>query len=347
MTRTALSQLDLKRKSLLIRSLYDARLITLQASSRIGQLETILEFRQIDLSSVTFGPFSYSQEIFPFHHYVEWNYLTLPFGILVNASFHHTHLHCALFHSAKMDSADLSFITQRKPICFDIPRSSNTIFFQASLVNASFYRSTFYNTDFGLADMTNANMTNFYCRECHFYSTKLVQVELSFSKIFNVFDFTSYRLNFYAANLKGSTMHSTLFNSVNFDQSNWSDVQASEIHIRNSTFNGTMMENCSLVQGFIFFSEFENANLSNINLSQATFYNVSFLDVNMRNGNLSSMKCTYCYFTNVTFEGVTFKNASFHYSVFLNCLINDHQLAETFELTGSTLPNGTVVGTNA
>lgn len=84
-------------------------------------------------------------------------------------------------------------------------------------------------------------------------------------------------------------------------------------------------------------------NLSNIDFSQTTFYNVSFVAVDMRNSNLSSIKYTYCYFANITFKSVTLKNASFHHSRFIDCLIDDKQLAETFDLTGSTLSNGTVV----
>lgn len=70
MTHTALSQLDLKRKSLLILSLYDVRLITFQQSSRHEE-ETVLEFRQIDLSNVMFGSSHYSSDQYPLYRYIE------------------------------------------------------------------------------------------------------------------------------------------------------------------------------------------------------------------------------------------------------------------------------------
>lgn len=140
---------------------------------------------------------------------------------------------------------------------------------------------------------------------------------------------------FFAANLKRSTLHSVFFNSINFDQSDWSDVQASSIRIQNSTFNGTIMVNCSLVQSFMIASEFENA----------TLYNVSFTDVDMRNANLSSVQCNYCEFKNVSFQGVVFKNASLRYSIFVGSLIDNNQMADVIDFTGSRLPNGTVIET--
>lgn len=86
-----------------------------------------------------------------------------------------------------MNSADLNFVTHRTSLWFDTPRIASTNLFYTSLINASLYHAIFYYTEFSFTDLTYANMSNFYCRECHFRSAKLIQVELSFSKIFHVF----------------------------------------------------------------------------------------------------------------------------------------------------------------
>jgi uncharacterized protein YjbI with pentapeptide repeats len=100
-TLTALNQLDIKRKSILIRSLYDAKLITIQRNSKSSH-------NSVDERTL--------------YYYVDWYHLFLSNTILTNASFRHTILDCAIFSMSCMDSVDLSFAIHRQTNCFDTLR---------------------------------------------------------------------------------------------------------------------------------------------------------------------------------------------------------------------------------
>jgi uncharacterized protein YjbI with pentapeptide repeats len=344
MTVTTLNQLDTRRKSILVRSLYAAKLITLKMTSKIIDV-SILELAHMDLSDLTLGSLRDSPDERPRYRYIDWLYLHLPYAILTNASFRHTLLDCADFQMASMDSIDLSFATQAESKCFSTDRADLTEFSGTSLVNASLYKANLRLTDFSLANLTFANMRGFRCLECMFVSTILFQVDLSFSKIFHLFHLSQERLPFDRTNLKQAVIHSAEFRSMSFSKSDWSNVQASQIILWNCTFTNAIMKNCSLAKSTIDRSEFQKASLFGVDLSGAVLNNVSFVNSDMHNANMSSMKCNYCDFTNVTLEGAVLKNASLRHSIFFNCTVNASQLEEVIDLSGSTLPNGTVVET--
>ena len=340
-TLTALNQLDARRKSILIRSLYDAQLITLQPNSKQGDT-SILEFRGVDLSGITLGS-SHSTPIeLSLAYYIDWLHLFLPYNILTNASFRHTRLDCAIFTAAKMDSVDMSFATHRQTACLGTPRSFQDEYGGTSLVKAILYDANFWYNDFSSANLTLANMRKFYCRECKFSKAILFQADLSFSLFFHAFYLSILQLDFTFVNFKQAVAHSARFNTINFTNSDWSYVQASKILIRNCTFVDATMDNSSFVKSIIRQSIFQNASLYAIDLTDAELHNVTFINSDMRNANLSSIKCDYCVFINVTLEGAVLKNASFRHSIFRNCRINASQLEEAIDLFGSTLPNGTV-----
>ena len=59
--------------------------------------------------------------------------------------------------------------------------------------------------------------------------------------------------------------------------------------------------------------------------------------------NLSNIKCEYCDFTNALLDEAVLKNGTFIRSNFRGCRVSESQLEEAADLSGSTLPNGTVV----
>jgi uncharacterized protein YjbI with pentapeptide repeats len=345
MTLTALSQLDVRRKGRLIRSLYNVKLITEKRNSTRGD-ESILPLGHVDLSDITFGPSPDYPDEFPRNHYIDWYYLSLPFANLRNASFRHTALSCANFGTAIMDSVDLSYTTLVDHKCFGTVSAGQTTFAGASLVNASFYKVKFRYTEFNFADLTLANMREFQCMECSFLSAILFQADLTFSMFVGGFTLSPWRLDFNNTNLRQAVVHLGRFQSIDFFKSDWSNAQASQIFLKNCTFTNAIMENCSLVKSNIALSEFQNATLLNIDLSNAELRNVSFINSYMRNANMSYIKCEHCDFTNVKLQNAVLKNASLRHSNFLNCHINASQLDEANDLSESTLPNGTVVKSN-
>jgi uncharacterized protein YjbI with pentapeptide repeats len=345
MTLSALSQLDTRRKSILLRSLYNAKLITLKLTSKQSDA-SILEFVHIDLSDLTLGSLRDSPDQRAKDRYIDWNYLYLPYSTLTNTSFRHALLDCATFELADMNSVDLSLATQANFKCFGKVRRGQTNFVGASLIKANLSKAHFRFTTFSGTDLTLANMRGFYCLECYFASAKLFQADSSFSMIFQGFVADQEKLDFRAANLSQAITHSTMFRSINFDKSDWSNVQASQILIGNSTFGNAIMKNCSFVKSTILECVFRNASLVSIDLSDAVLSNVSFVNSDMRNANMSYIKCNHCDFTNVTLQSAVLKNASLRHSNFLNCRVNASQLEEAIDLSGSTLPNGTVVESN-
>jgi uncharacterized protein YjbI with pentapeptide repeats len=240
-----------------------------------------------------------------------------------------------------MDLVDLSFTTQPITKCFDSFRDAGTDFTSASLVNANFYNAKFHDTDFSRANLTFANMRGFSCQMCKFSHTILFQADLSFSYFYHSFLLDQSLLDFTGIKLKQANIYGSYFRSINFQNSDLSNAQLSQVTIRNSIFNKTTMKNCSFIKSIIQESIFQNTTLHTIDFSNATLYNVIFNNSDMINANLTFIKCVYCIFINVKFEDTIFKNASLPYSKFINCSINMSQLDEAADLFGSTLSNGT------
>lgn len=348
MTRTALNQLDTPRRSILLRSLYYSNLIIAQKKD-MSRTDTsvIIDLEQADLSNMRFGiwpgiPYELQRD-----RYIAWRYLWLPNTNLTNASFRHTTLDCATFSRALMDSADLSYAAHYFPPCLGILQHSQTDFTAASLVNAILYKVNFFLADFSNADLTSADLRGSSWRESTFSSARLHLADLSFSRFFSTFAIYQERLNFHAVNLSRAVVRSAWFHSIEFRASDWSNADASEINIFNCSFSRATLDNSSFAKSLITTSFFWNASLSMINLSDAVLNNVSFVNANMHKANLSNIRCEYCDFRSVSLYDAVLRNASFIRSNFRDCRLNTSQLEEAADLSGSTLPNGTVVRMNA
>lgn len=341
MTLTALDQLNFRRKSILLRSLHRANLITFQKNDKIFN-ESIINLEQADLSHVQFGLSSNQTDKLPMYRYIIWNYLWLPRTILINASFRHTLLDCATFTESIMDFVDLSFAAHTHSKCFDPIGQSQTTFMGVSLIKANMYNVRFRLTDFSFANLAMANMENFECIECHFSVAILSKVNLNFSRISHTFLLDKNRLLFDHTNFSHAIIHSAVWKSINFTKSDWSNVQASQIGIYNSTFSNGFMENSSLIKSNIQDSIYENINLYRADFSYAKFYNVTFIYSNMRYVNMSFIQCTFCSFIQVNFQDSSWYNITLHYSIFRDCYIDLNQLLRNGnDILQSKLINGT------
>jgi uncharacterized protein YjbI with pentapeptide repeats len=200
MTLTALNQLDARRKSILLRSLFNAKLITFQKNINPFGI-SIINLEQVDLSNTIFGLLPIAPDELSSYFYIRWDHLWLPNTILTNASFRHTALDCVTFAGAHMDSADLSFATRQNYLCLNTIREYQTDFSGVSLVNASLYKANFRFTSFNGAKLSFANMQEFRCLECNFSSTVLFRVDLSFSIIIQSYILHRERADFRSANL--------------------------------------------------------------------------------------------------------------------------------------------------
>ena len=116
MTLTALTQLDIARQGILMRSLYDANMITLVKNSTAAE-SSLIDLRQADLSGISFGVWTTSPNTHLEIPYAEWKHLWLHNAILRNASFRYTILDCASFFQTRMESADLSYTHHREKLC--------------------------------------------------------------------------------------------------------------------------------------------------------------------------------------------------------------------------------------
>jgi uncharacterized protein YjbI with pentapeptide repeats len=342
MTLTILNQLDAKRKRVLIRSLYHSKLITLK-TNRKPNVTSVLQLGHVDLSNIQFGSSPDSPIERPRRLNIDWYYLFLPYATFTNASFRHASLDCATLSSAVMDLVDFSFVIQADYNCLGGPRAGQVTFHESSLVNASFYRAEFRFTSFDGTNLTFANMRHLRCIRCTFFLAILFKADLTSSVMLTDVVLYPRRLDFFLTDLRHAILHSAQFLYISFSQSDWSNVQASSIILRNSTFINSKMENCSLTKSDIRQSLFQNTSLFNIDLSYAKLQNVNFIDSDMRNANMSYFECNYCEFINVTFQSAIFNNASLRFSKFFNCSIDESQLDGVIDLSGSILPNGTIV----
>ena len=342
MTVTALRQLDANHKSILLRSLFHSKFITLPPSAAVWAT-SVIDLRQVDLSNTVFGLPADVQNLRQRVHFVPWEYLGLPFAILTNASFRCASLDCAQFDLAIMDSADLSFTYHANPRCRDSISEGQTSFAQTSLVRASFYKAEIRFTSFDYANLSFANMYRFYCMHCTFSHAVLDQADLSFSFIYNYYISHPGRLNFISASFSRALLHSARYLSINFDGTDWSNARATQLFMQNCTFTNATLNNCSFANSYMLMPVFENASLRMVDFSNATLQNVSFINSDMSYADLSSIRCEYCHFINVTLYGAVMKNASFRYSHFLDCDLNASQLEEIIDLSGSAVSNYTVI----
>jgi len=321
MTLTTLEQLNIRRKRILLRSLHHANLINrLTTGTIFNRNRSIVNLEQVDLSHIQFGLSSNQTNELPIYRYIGWHSLWLPRTILVHAYFRYTLLDHTTFSESIMDSVDTSFAAHTD-------RQSQTSFVGVSLIKAN---------------LTRSQMANFQCIECRFSHSILTEVNLSYSIISHTFYLSKNPLLFDHTYFKYAIIHSAVFRTINFTQSDWSNVQASEIGIYNSIFTNTIMETSSLSKSTIQDSIFEHIHFYETDFSYARFRNVTFTNSNMYRVNMSFVSCEHCFFIDINFEDMFWAYVSLRYSKFRDCLIDINQLLEnSIEIIESKLINGT------
>ncbi|CAF1206792.1 unnamed protein product [Adineta ricciae] len=344
MTYNALNQLDPKRKRHVIRALYEYKLIAIKINTQLKDV-SILDVGKIDLSNVVLGSVYDSQSLQSRTFLIDWYYLRLPGAIFRNASMRHAALDCVNLSATNFDSADLSFAFTGSLKCSNRTPISPTTFKQSSFVNSSFYYANFYAIDFYGSNFMFANMFYLQCKGCNFEKSILIGTNLSSSVISSEYA-SKQPATFRLVKLSYATVDLSIFQSLTFDYSDWSHVQAKQIRMINCTFVNATMINASFVKGSLSNVLFQQTDLSYIDMTYAILKNISFIDTIMYYANLSYIKCEYCNFINIDLRNSLLRNASLLYSNFVNCSIDEKQVGEIIDLGGSKLPNETIVQGN-
>ena len=341
-TLTVLQQLDAKRLNIVIRSLYNAQLITLRKTGQSNDERSVLDLRKLYLQDLTLGWPHNSLRLYPTFQRIDWHYLWLPESIFTNVSFRHANFICVDFSFTYMYSVDLSFTaTGGGTPCIGAAWNSSIDFLRATLINTTIIRINWVYAALSSTHMISVDMSHSMCRDCHFEYASLNQVNLSFTR-FERFSRTLSRPSFQDIKMDQIVAHLTTFNSIDFSHSNWNDVNASAIEIIDCIFHGAIIKHSSLIKSTIEKSAFQNANLSIIDLSYAKLHYVSFINSIISNANLSFMICNHCTFINVTFENIIWINVSLRNSYFRHCHLNLSQLINNaIDLFGTTLSNET------
>jgi len=348
-TLTALEQLDARRRNIVIRSLYDAELITnlIIKDHSVKELGAV-NLQQIHLKDLTLGSHRDSPASYSRGQRISWNYLSLPFSILTNVSFRHGILDCAYFHSTHMYSVELTF-TQTT---FDKTCSNNTLddgsitLAYTQLINTSIYQVTWYHAIISAAILVSVDMRRSAFIECKFTYAQLNQVDLS-SAIFMRLEHTIHRSNFRSISMNRITAYKTRFESIDFTESSWTNIQADNAVFSDCIFASTKFHNSSFAEGIFTKSEFQNFKAYSIDFNHAEFSYITFSNSTMDDINFSYFTCVYCTFINVTFENIIWTNATIRYSYFLDCHIEYNQLINNaFDLTETSLLNETTNSTN-
>ena len=273
MTLTALEQVNIKRKRILLRSLHHANLINFLKTEKLFDT-SVVNLDQADLSHIQFGLTLNQSGQLPMYRYISWNYLYLPRTILTYASFRYTILDHTTFTQSIMDFVDMSFAAHTN-------HQSRTNFVNVSLIEAKLSNVRFRLTNFSLTNLALSQMDNFECIECHFSHSILTRVNLNYSRFSHTFHLSKTRLLFNSANFSYSHMYFALFRSINFTQSDWSHVQASHIGIYNSIFTNVNMYKSLLSNSIVQDSTFEFMDFYQTDFSYAKFFNVTFINSNM------------------------------------------------------------------
>ncbi|CAF1081028.1 unnamed protein product [Adineta ricciae] len=340
MTLTTLTQLDPKRKSFLLRSLYESKLITVESQNKPTD-QSVLLLERADLTDVILGTTRDSRkDDFSRENYISWMDVNLAGVTLINASFRHVRLDCANFKNARMDSIDFSFSFNSLFPCFSIDRMCSIDFSGSSLVNANLNHTGFCGGHFHSVNLTLANLSHLECIDCSFNSAVFDRMEMSFASFR---DFYSHKSgdDFTYTEFRDTVVHGTYFQTANFQESKWLNVSAQEITLDECSLNSVELNDCSFSNANFKYASFVEAKLSHIDLSLSTLRNVTFRDAEFYQVNFSSIVCHWCDFQGATFKSCIWNNSTFRHSNFRDSNISLEQLQQIVDFTGSVLPNGT------
>jgi len=315
-TLTTLSQLDPMRKSFLIQSLFEAKLIVNNNDTSNPRDPGIISLEEADLSGISFE----NREL---------QYLSLSKTNLTGAIFAFADISSANFHSAILTNTNFHGATILKIKYQCLSKSPCTIFVKAKMVNTNLFQAEFIATDFSNAILDHANMSYFVCIQCLFIETNMYQTDLSFSKI-------TFDSNFTSTNLTEAVIISAKFRNVSFLFAKFIRTQAAKATFDQCSFSLTNFSSCKLHEVSIVQSNFSTIHFNDVNLSKSILSNVNFINTVMDQVDLTNTIFNQCIFINVNFNNVIMQNASFLKCVFQRSLITNEQRLQAASFDGTT-----------
>ncbi|CAF3800976.1 unnamed protein product [Rotaria socialis] len=360
-TLIALNQLNSARRSFLIRSLYEAQLIsfrTIQTNNTMTEFESVDTPRSIvDLSSANLSGLSLGineddndecpRECIPG---VRIDALVLSQTQLKNAFFRKLYFQGALFVKSIMDSVDFR--------CAYLNGTNDYLTFANSLlIHAKFHKACAQDVSFQSVDLYKAQMHGMVCRHCIFRCAQINHADLH-----DVF--------FYREDVNKDKLHDE-YENINFTETSLIGATFDHLSLRGTLFIGTNLSririiNCvfsrdsvqyaaatfeksTLINATIENSSFDYVHFIDSNLSGAKIFMSNFTHASMKNIDLTGATLEMCNFSSTNLAGCIMTNANIHLSYFVDsdltgCQgITDVQLAQAKSIAGAILPNGSKI----
>lgn len=314
-TLTTINQLDLARKTFLIRSLFEAKLIVNQPNMTDRQGDAIISLKEANLSDMNFDMGLLS-------------YIALSQTNLTRADFHFAQLLCVHFHSAILIEANFhnADIPRIRNSCFN--HFGYTMFSSAIMSKVNLSQAQFIATDFSNALLDYANMHEFLCLDCLFFATKIYRSDMSSSMI-------STNSILTLINITQSILHSMKFKEATFQYGVFSESSGIGMIIEHCLFTFTVFERCVMHQASIKQSNFTRTSFNHMILTESIVTNVQFINTTIYSTNLTSTIFNQCVFIHVNFTNSIMWNASFFNSTFQESFITDEQRLKAASFQGS------------
>ncbi|CAM4811066.1 unnamed protein product [Rotaria magnacalcarata] len=360
-TLIALDQLNSARRSFLIRSLYEAQLIsfqTVQTNNVVTEFESFDTLRSIvDLSSANLSGLSLGineddndecpRECIPG---VGIDALVLSQTQLTNAFFRKMNFQGALFVKSIMDNADFR--------CSYLNGTNGGLTFASSLlIHAKFRKTCALDVSFQSVNLDKAQMHGMICKHCIFRDAQINHADLD-------------DVEFYREDENNDTFHDK-YENINFTETSLIGAKFDHLSLRGTLFIGANLSriciiNCVLSRDSVQFAAatFEKSTLINATIQNSSFDYVHFIDSNlsgakifmsnfthasMKNIDLTGATLEMCNFNDANLAGCIMTNANINLSYFVGsdltgCQgITDVQLAQAKSIAGAILPNGTKI----
>ncbi|CAF2497219.1 unnamed protein product [Rotaria sp. Silwood2] len=321
-TLSALNRLDSARRNFLVRLLYEAKLITYRSDDYRPPVS--LEYANLtDLKLI-----DESERRVLFH-------LSLESTIMIRANFHEINIRGARFNGAVLINADFSW-TRNAPTFDDemstLRHNSPKLFFNnANLTSASLFSATYENVDFIGVIMNHANLHTFFCLNCLFDSTTMIEVNLENAAIENS-SFMFAKLDY--ANLYRSKFglnvdfYQTAMNHVNGTYTNFTKCALIETKLMNSIFDHAVFIDTT----------FSNAYMHKASMKYSRVINGNFTGADLSHSDWRYANCKQCIFNHANLTNADLFGATFTESDFRNSKIVEKQLLQIASLERSKLP---------
>ncbi|CAF4709345.1 unnamed protein product [Rotaria sp. Silwood1] len=262
-TLMVLEQLDPKRKSYLIRSFYENKLIT------HGDVYTAV----IDLSSANLIQLDLNIHILLEFSRSSFLCVNAAQSFLTGSSFRNIDLSGSFFQRALMNAVDLSSTIIRRTHCDN--GQSEASFSHTYLLNASFNKASYAYVDFTSATMDSTQLREFQCIGCDFTGVSLVGTDMSYAKFHLEPDLTILSKNnrrsiFVGANLTDSILYESHFNGSSFVNASLINSNMSRIKMNNIDFSRANLANVNFTHGQCHRCLFIGTNLTNIDFTNAS-----------------------------------------------------------------------------